>query len=301
MLKLLIKLLFFFVVRGMSLWRVQENRYFKLHFLRFKFWSNLILFAFLIHLLKWSILEDSWAVWFIWINIVHICIWFYILRVLLSIFLYSVIGMVILVFPILFLNHPLVYLALNLIFSLLQSILVDRLSHRLCQLHALWSRVGLLDIYINRSFILLLGLIFVDSLLIIIIIWWLGFNFFLRVGLEDFLMLYILTIILLRLVNHGTSFFLMLCHIPFRYILFPAIFTNKRSNAGMLPQMDFKIWAGIIFFVTALILAVKFVNVLMRLLVISQDPFLPELRVTSRIRANKLCALVFFMRCKMIG
>ena len=44
----------------------------------------------------------------------------------------------------------------------------------------------------------------------------------------------------------------------------------------------------------------EFIDVHMRFLVVSQDPFLPELRVAIRIRADEFRGLVFLMSCQMV-
>ena len=68
----------------------------------------------------------------------------------------------------------------------------------------------------------------------------------------------------------------------------------------MLSQMNLKIRSCIIFFITALMLTTKFVNVLMSFFVVSQDPHLPKLSTTTRVGALKLLNPVFLMRCEMV-
>ena len=87
----------------------------------------------------------------------------------------------------------------------------------------------------------------------------------------------------------------MLRHVPFRYILLTAELANEWSDPCMLSQMHLEIGARIIFFVATFILAMEFVNVQMSLLVVPQNPLLPEFREAPGVRAYELGALVFLM------
>jgi len=74
----------------------------------------------------------------------------------------------------------------------------------------------------------------------------------------------------------------MLGHVPFRNVLLSTEAANEWSNTGVLSEMDLKVRPRVVFLVTALELTVELVDVLMCFLVISQNPFLSELRRATR-------------------
>ena len=74
----------------------------------------------------------------------------------------------------------------------------------------------------------------------------------------------------------------MLGHVPFGNVLLSTEAANKWPNTGVLSEMDLKVGSRVVFLVTALKLTVELVDVLMCFLVISQNPFLSELRRATR-------------------
>ena len=70
----------------------------------------------------------------------------------------------------------------------------------------------------------------------------------------------------------------MLGHVPFGNVLLSTEAANEWSHTGVLSEMNLKVGPRVVLFVTALELTVELVDVLMCFLVISQYPFLSELR-----------------------
>ena len=97
------------------------------------------------------------------------------------------------------------------------------------------------------------------------------------------------------------SFFLMLCHVPFRNILFTAILTYKRSYSLMLSYMNFQIWSCVILFWASFKRAWEFVNILVSFFMVSENPLLSILLTTTWERACKSLNFGFLMSGEMVG
>ena len=92
----------------------------------------------------------------------------------------------------------------------------------------------------------------------------------------------------------------MLCHIPFGNILLTALITDERPHAQMLAHMDLEVRAGVVFLGAPWKFTMKFIDVLMCFLMISQNPFLAELGLASRKRTLKFLVLIFLVGRQMV-
>lgn len=65
--------------------------------------------------------------------------------------------------------------------------------------------------------------------------------------------------------------------------------------------MDLEVGPGVVLFVATLEFAMKLVNILMCFLMVSQNPFLSELRAAPGLRTNELLVILFFVSCQVVG
>ena len=65
------------------------------------------------------------------------------------------------------------------------------------------------------------------------------------------------------------SFFLVLGHVPFRYVLLSAVLTLKRPQTHMLSHVNFQIWTGIVLFCASFELTMIFIDILMSFFMIT--------------------------------
>ena len=79
----------------------------------------------------------------------------------------------------------------------------------------------------------------------------------------------------------------MFAEIPFGDELFAALLAIKRFVANVLSQMHFEVTPSVIFFVAAVVLAAKLVNILMSFQMISEYPVSSELLLTSWKRTGQ--------------
>jgi len=124
---------------------------------------------------------------------------------------------------------------------------------------------------------------------------WLNLKWRLNVWDDSVLLLFFL-----NLSYFAAAFLLMLGHVPFRDVLFLAVLTDKWSNSSMLPQMHFKVWSSVVFFVTAIVLAMELVNIYMCFFVVPQNPLLTEFWFATRVAADELLKVLFVVCSEMV-
>lgn len=94
---------------------------------------------------------------------------------------------------------------------------------------------------------------------------------------------------------------LVLGHVPFWNVLLAALLAFEWADALVLPEVHLQVGPSVVFFVAPFVRAVKFVNVQVRLFVITQNPFLTKRGSATGVRAGELFYFVFLVRRYVIG